>query len=370
MNCFRLLAASFVIALSIGCGNSGSKSESQAPTFSLAWSEYPSWSVFGVADERGIINGKKGEQSDLEKKWNVDIELKGVDYDACITLYGSSTVDAACLTNMDSLAPAIGRPSVAVLPTSTSAGADALIAVDVGEVTPDNKNQVVSTFLAAKPTYGLEKSVSQYAFERNLELMGLNPKEYQFKNMDPATAAQAIQTGQENISAIMVWNPFVLQTLRTRQNSKVLFDSSAIPEEIIDMVVVGRDSLKREGGDRFACAVIEAYYEVNRLLASTDVDSNGNKVADDTLVALGSKFSNLGLEDMKLVVQQTRFYSTPDAALKIFGDQKFQQTTMPHIVEFCVKHDIVPEAVSIGFNNTNAQLDFDTSYIQRVAGSK
>ena len=36
---------------------------------------------------------------------------------------------------------------------------------------------------------------------------------------------------------------------------------------------------------------------------------------DDTLVALGAKFSSLGLEDMKLVVQQTKFYKTPQDAM-------------------------------------------------------
>src|SRR5690606_32157082 len=45
------------------------------PSFSLAWSEYPSWSVFGVAHEARLINGKKGEMGRLERKWNVDIEL-------------------------------------------------------------------------------------------------------------------------------------------------------------------------------------------------------------------------------------------------------------------------------------------------------
>ena len=34
----------------------GTASDGSAPTFSLAWSEYPSWSVFGVADELGLID--------------------------------------------------------------------------------------------------------------------------------------------------------------------------------------------------------------------------------------------------------------------------------------------------------------------------
>ena len=46
------------------------------PVFSLAWSEYPSWSVFGVASELGLINGEAGKVGPIEQKWGVDIELK------------------------------------------------------------------------------------------------------------------------------------------------------------------------------------------------------------------------------------------------------------------------------------------------------
>ena len=63
-----------------GCGKQESTSSEAGdaktvPSFSLAWSEYPSWSVFGVADVTGIINGKKGELGPVEEKWGVDIEL-------------------------------------------------------------------------------------------------------------------------------------------------------------------------------------------------------------------------------------------------------------------------------------------------------
>ena len=51
-----------------------------------------------------------------------------------------------------------------------------------------------------------------------------------------------------------------MQTLRDRKESKVLFDSSSIKEEIIDMVVVAQDSLKKPGGQRFVYALMDAFY--------------------------------------------------------------------------------------------------------------
>ncbi len=155
--------------------------------FSLAWSEYPSWSVFGVAHEQAIIDGDEGAQGPIEEKWGVDIVLKEADYDTCLNYYGASEADAVCMTNMDTLAPALTRDSVVILPTSTSIGADACIAVGI-----DNLDG-----LKGKPTHGLEMSVSQYCFERNLELQGKTIADFPFKNMDPGAAAQAMQTNQQ-----------------------------------------------------------------------------------------------------------------------------------------------------------------------------
>jgi ABC-type nitrate/sulfonate/bicarbonate transport system substrate-binding protein len=317
--------------------------------FTLAWSEYPSWSVFGVAHEQGLLDEAEGKLGDMEKKWNVDIVLKQTDYDTCIQFYGSSQADAVCITNMDILGPANSRAAVAILPTSTSAGADACLAVGVNDIDQ----------LAGKNTHGLERSVSQYAFERILVLKGKNPKDYPFVQMDPSLAAQAMQTGDASIQSIMVWNPFVLQTLRTQQSSKVLFDSTAIPEEIIDMVVVGKDSLAKQGGKNFALAILDTYYEINRRLADP-------KTGNDTLVAIGAKFSNLGLDDMKLVVEQTKFYSDPQAALTLLESDKFRKETMPAVATFCVEHGITEKQPAIGYDQADAPLNFDLSYLKSI----
>jgi hypothetical protein len=55
-----------------------------APSFSLAWSEYPSWSVFGVAHTQKLIDGAPGKQGPIESKWNVDIVLKEAEYDPAL----------------------------------------------------------------------------------------------------------------------------------------------------------------------------------------------------------------------------------------------------------------------------------------------
>ena len=54
-----VLAMAFVVGL--GC-----KPKDDAPSFSLAWSEYPSWSVFGVADELGLDTTILAKRRDLD----------------------------------------------------------------------------------------------------------------------------------------------------------------------------------------------------------------------------------------------------------------------------------------------------------------
>jgi ABC-type nitrate/sulfonate/bicarbonate transport system substrate-binding protein len=325
---------------SSGSGGAGASAGGAPPVFSLAWSEYPSWSVFGVAHKEGLLDKSEGGMGSIEKKWNVDIVLNQAEYDPCLTQYGANQADAVCITNMDILAPSLKRASVAILPTSTSVGADACIAVGISDIDG----------LKGHTTWGLEKSVSQYAFERVLELNGKNPKDFTFKNQDPGVAATGMQASQPEFTSIMVWNPFVMQTLRTRKEAKVLFDSAKIPEEIIDMVVVGKESLNKPGGKRFAFAILDAYYAVNKMIAD-------EKTRDKTLV---------GLEDMKTVVQQTKFYDTPEKALALFEGDTFRSKTMPMVADFCVKHEMCESLPSFGFGEDGKQLNFDLQFLTGV----
>ncbi|MCP4645451.1 MAG: hypothetical protein GY851_33720 [bacterium] len=323
-------------------------------TFSLAWSEYPSWSTFGVADEVGLIDGDEGKLGSIEEKWQVDIVLKEAEYDPCLVMYGSAQVDAVCITNMDVLNPSLSVPSVAIMPTSTSVGADACIVTkDIAEVAQ----------LKGKKVYGLAQTVSEYCFVRNLELLGENPDDYVFSNMDPGAAAIAMQQKQSEIEAIVVWNPFVLETLNRRPDVHVLFDSTSIPGEIIDMVVATQSALDRPGGEAFACAVIDAFYAVSDRIAA-------DATRDDTLIALGEKFSNLDLQSMRKVVQQTKFYATPDAGRELFEGAQLKET-MNKVVDFCRKTEIIEQDPAVGFGPkggaTDVNLRFDPSYIQKVS---
>ena len=67
--------------------------------FSVWRERYPSWSVFGVAEVRGLER-KPGEYGSLEERYNVDIELKQLGYDDASRFTGRAWMRFALRTPM------------------------------------------------------------------------------------------------------------------------------------------------------------------------------------------------------------------------------------------------------------------------------
>jgi NitT/TauT family transport system substrate-binding protein len=351
---FALLAATVVAltALAVGCSSKPGSGQGR-PVFTLFWSEYPSWSAFGVAAEKGLLDGSEGGVGPVEEQWGVDIKLQQTEYELGASAFESKGCDAVCLTNLDALKRSFNRPAVAVLPTSTSAGADALLVVDIPDVEELRNHKV----------FGLTESVSQYVFVRNLEKLGKKEADYQFVSTDPDKAALLLQTPGSDVRAVMTWNPYALQTLKVRKDARVLFDSSSIPDEVVDLVVVGKDVLAKPGGKEFACALGDTFYRFNDLLAD-------KARRDEMLTALGAKFGHLNRDDMKKALEQTRFYRTPDEALDLLTGERLAKV-MKTVSAFGISHKMFPREPRIGYGaEGEADLRFDPSYIQAVKERK
>jgi len=326
------------------------------PSFTIAVSEYPSWSgTFLTACDIGLIDGAEGAQGPLEKKWKVDLVVKDTDYDSCITLFVNGTIDASCLTDIDSLAPSVTRKAVAILPTSTSAGADACLVQPSITSVQD---------LKGKPVRGLSSSVSEYTFDKCLEAQGENPKDYVFENLDPVQVGVVLQSGK--IDAGVTWNPVVMETLKAKPDLKRLFDSSLIEGQIIDMVTVSRESLEKEGGKDFACAVVDVYYTICKLMDNPDTQ-------DKMLISMGKRFAGLGLQDMRIIVKETRFYSTPEKGIALFTGDKLPAVMKNDVLPWTVKKELVDQdkqpKIVFG-NDPAAELCFDPQYMQLVKNRK
>ncbi|MBI4181614.1 MAG: hypothetical protein HY520_01445 [Candidatus Aenigmarchaeota archaeon] len=328
----------------------------EPPSFSLAWSEWPGWSIYGVAEELGLLDGKKGALGTVEQQYGVDVVLQEMDYDPCLTAYGSGTVDAVCVTNMDILGLCLSRESVAILINDTSEGGDMWLTTDPLLTWESLKNRKEPLEL-----HGLQNSVSHYVGVRLLERHGLGEDAVRWVNMDPGAAATAMQQG--NLQNIVAWNPFCLNVLNANKKARVLGSSKEIPGEVMDLVVVDQKVLDQPGGKGFALALIDAYYRVMERLVDP-------KTQDDTVTAVGAKFSRLPLEEMRKVLDGTKYVTTPQAAIEFFTGPDCR-VTMTKVADFCMAHLNLEKRPTVGYGTREKagtmNFRFDPSYLQAFA---
>ena len=345
-----------------GDGNSGNTgggggaevtTTGELPVFRHAVSEYPSWSSYMVAAKMGLINpAVGGEHGTLEKKHGVDVELKVADYDPTLGYYGNGVVDSVCITNGDILSQSLTRKGVAILPTSRSHGADQILASD-GSTTlkelADNKTAI----------YLLTASVSHTTIWDCAEAAGVDPKTLNIQHLDPGAAATAIQNPDGQVKAICVWNPYALQAKKAVPSLKVVDSSASTPGRVVDMVVVGQDSLAKKGGEDFARLLCEAFYTV-----SDAIENQGTR--KDTVVALGEDFFSLGYDDMAKCLEETHYYKTGTDGVTLFESDAFQTDVMPKVVatQVAIGNIEAGKEPTLSFDGSDANVQFTTKFMK------
>ncbi|MDO8424967.1 MAG: hypothetical protein Q7T01_00400 [bacterium] len=331
----------------------------------LAYSEYASWSTYDVAEMQGYVSGQEGRCGPVERKYGVDVVLKFMEYDPSIGAFAARQVDAVTITNGDTLgvATASDQPVVAVHATSTSYGADRILVP---------KSVTGFAGLKALKCRGLEATVSHYNVEEVSRANGVDPTGYTYAMMDPGAAAAAMKTNDPEAQCISVWEPFAQDTLAARSDVHVLADSTAIPAEILDLVVVHQAVLDRPHGKAFVLALIEAYYRVVADLEGPDSDNAHRR--------LGKKVTDLSAEQMRDVLTRSVLYRRPQWVVSLFTDgQTFpfpEGVTSPPLSKIMEKnvawakaHGVTKGAdVTVGYGAkdaaTNASFRFDPTYVQ------
>ena len=168
------------------------------------------------------------------------------------------------MTNMDALTipAASGVDSTAIVVGDFSNGNDAIILKE-GSTLADIEGQQVNL---------VELSVSHYLLARGLESVGMSERDVTVVNTSDADMVAAYTT--DDVTAVTTWNPIVNEILAMPNATKV-FDSSSIPGEIIDTLMVKTASL--EANPDLGKALVGAWYEIMAAMASdADVRGNGN----------------------------------------------------------------------------------------------
>ena len=321
-------------------------------SFKICWSIYVGWMPWAYGAEQGIV-----------KKWadKYDIEIEVVqinDYIESINQYSTGGFDACTMTNMDALTiPAAGGvDSTALIVGDFSNGNDGIVLKDKKSLA-DIKGQRVNL---------VELSVSHYLLARGLETVGLTEKDLTVMNTSDADMVAVY--GTDDVTAVSTWNP-LLNEIISMPNSYKVFDSSQIPGEIIDLLVINTETLKKN--PKLGKALVGAWYEIMANMNGTDKVA----IAAKESMAIASGTDLAGYEAQ---LASTEMFYTPTAALALTNSKELVKT-MESVAKFSFKHGLLgngaPDEGFIGIempagtfgNQDNIKLRFDPTYMEMAA---
>lgn len=347
MTAHRLLAsAATALALAASAASAQEKTE-----FRVAWSIYVGWMPWGYLETSGIMDK-------WAEKYGIDVEIVQInDYVESINQYTAGAFDGVTATNMDTLSipSGSGVDTTALIVGDFSNGNDAIIMKGEGGLAS----------LAGKPVHLVELSVSHYLLARGLDSVGLSEADLAgVVNTSDADMIAAFAT--DDVQAVVTWNPLV-STIMEDPAANKLFDSSDIPGEIIDLMVVNTEVL--EANPDFGKALVGAWYEVMGLMAAGD---------EEVLTAL-AEASGTDLAGYKAQLDQTRMFWTPAEAVAFASDPALKDT-MVNVATFLFDKGILgegapsPDFVGVAYPDgsvtgdaNNVTFRFDTTFMQMAA---
>jgi len=328
------------------------KKEAPAPApkeFTVVWSIYAGWNPWSYAGTSGILDK-------WAAKYGIKIKLVRMDYMPSIEAFTTPSVDACVMTNMDCLTiPVAGGISCsAIIVGDYSNGNDALIV----------RNNLTIPQLKGKKVNLVQFSVSHYMLSRALDMNGMTDDDVKIVNVSDSDIGPAFIANKDQ-EAVVTWNPLVMEIMKT-PGVKKIFDSSQIPGEILDLMVVKTKVL--QANPELGKALNGAWFEVMDIMSSrTD---KGKGALEDMAKAGGSSL----IEYQNQLKTTAMFYKAADAIAYTNGEEI--KTNMRRVRNFCSKYELLGAGVKaddlgirfsdgtvIG-NQNKILFIYDASYMQ------
>jgi NitT/TauT family transport system substrate-binding protein len=354
----RILPVIFVLA----CFLSGAgRATAETPTFTVGWSVYAGWNPYFYMQKSGIL--KKWAD-----KYGITIKVQRFDYAASLDAFVAKNIDACTMTNMEALdlPAAAGVDSTVVITGDYSNGNDAVL----------TRDGLTLATLGGHRVMLVEKTVSEYLLERAMVLSGNQAKLPTLKllNTSDSDIAPAFLNNKSN-EAVVTWKPLVSQIL-VDKSVRSIFDSSRIPGEILDLLVIRTEVLNRPDGSgaRFAKAMNGAWYETMQRL------SGGPQQSDALRVSAAA--SGDSVDSYREQLKTTALFVTPKSAADFTTSPDLKQK-MELVRQFCMAHGLLgkdtksvddvaiqyPDGAIQG-RKDRVRLRFDARYMQAAQQGK
>ncbi|MED5240147.1 MAG: putative urea ABC transporter substrate-binding protein [Pseudomonadota bacterium] len=324
-------------------------------SFSVCWSIYVGWMPWDYGAQQEIVDK-------WADKYDIDIDVVQInDYVESINQYTAGAYDGCAMTNMDALTiPAAGGvDSTALIVGDFSNGNDGVVLKGTDKLA-DIKGQNVNL---------VELSVSHYLLARALDTVGLSEKDLTVVNTSDADMVSAYTT--DDVTAVATWNP-LLSEITAMPDSHKVFDSSKIPGEIIDLMVVNTETLN--ANPDFGKALTGAWYEI---MATMSADDEAGKAARTFM----AKASGTDLAGYEAQLASTRMFYNASEAVEFVNSAELKDT-MQKVAEFSFDHGLLgegaPDAGFVGIETPagvfgsegNVQLRFIPDYMAMAAEGK
>jgi NitT/TauT family transport system substrate-binding protein len=325
----RLLLLGVLVA--IFCQPSLARTE---PTYRVAWTIYAGSVPLVYADQTGLLD----EWAD---RYGIDIEAVQInDYIEAVTQFSLGQFDAVICMSLDALTipAASGMDTSVIAPLSTSAGSDGLIM-------RGDDSQLID--LKGKQINLVALSGSHYLLARALDSVGLAEPDVTVINTSDADIGAVME--DSSAQAVVTWKPQLTTILDQYDNTHLVYDSSDIYGEIIDVVIAPTDKLDEH--PEFAMALAGAWFEAT---AALDPAHPGHQrlleIAADTL--------STDIDSVRSQLATIDFF-TPTQAIDLIQSEDFD-ATQRRIAEFAFKHgllgDGLPSADFIGIENGRGDI--------------
>ena len=352
----RVLTLSCTFALILSA-LAPSAARAEAPTFTVGWSVYAGWNPYFYMQKSGILK----KWSD---KYGIVIKVQRFDYAASLDSFVAKNIDACTMTNMEALdmPAAAGVDSTAIIVGDYSNGNDAVLV----------RNNLTFATLPGKPIMLVQKTVSEYLLERGMVLNGQQAQLSKLRliNTSDSDIVAAFLNNKSN-QAVVTWKPLVSQ-IAADKSVHSIFDSSKIPGEILDLLVVRTDILNTPDGQKFAKAITGAWYETVAQLAAGQANA----------IKYSAAASGDSVDSYKEQLKTTALFVTPKSAVDFTAGPDLQKK-MDLVRQFCFTHGLLGQGiksvddVAIAYPNGAIQgkkdrvrLRFNAAYMQAAQQGK